>query len=178
MSGCAADCVWRRAIGRRLNLDRKTVRRFRDTDLDELLSSARERRPAGVLEPFKPYLNARFTDTSGQVSDSRLFLEIRERRYHGSRQVVRRHLTALRSGAAEPVRADIPSPRKITSWIMRPREALSESQQQRLLEVRLACPDITRPATSPARSPTWSATSADISSTTGSARPNSTAPSR
>ncbi|MFF1401094.1 ISL3 family transposase [Streptomyces sp. NPDC058287] len=29
------------AIARRLNLDRKTVRRFRDTDLDELLASAR-----------------------------------------------------------------------------------------------------------------------------------------
>ncbi|WP_435607361.1 ISL3 family transposase [Streptomyces ardesiacus] len=37
------------AIARRLNLDRKTVRRFRDTDLDELLASARERRPNGVL---------------------------------------------------------------------------------------------------------------------------------
>ncbi|MEU7510283.1 helix-turn-helix domain-containing protein [Streptomyces lavendulae] len=45
------------AIARRLNLDRKTVRRFRDTDLDQLLASAHERRPAGVLEPFKPYLN-------------------------------------------------------------------------------------------------------------------------
>lgn len=132
------------AIGRRLNLDRKTVRRFRDTDLDQLLASARERRPAGVLEPFKPYLNARFTETSGQVSGSRLFLEIRERGYLGSRQVVRRHLTALRSGTAQPVRADIPSPRKITSWIMRPRETLTASQQRRLLEVRLACPDITR----------------------------------
>lgn len=44
------------AIARRLNLDRKTVRRFRDTALDELLASARDRRPTGVLEPFKPYL--------------------------------------------------------------------------------------------------------------------------
>ncbi|MEU4173021.1 hypothetical protein AB0F46_39920 [Streptomyces sp. NPDC026665] len=30
------------AIARRLNLDRKTVRRFRDTALDELLASAHE----------------------------------------------------------------------------------------------------------------------------------------
>lgn len=132
------------AIGRRLHLDRKTVRRFRDTDLDELLASARERRPAGVLEPFKPYLNARFTETSGQASGSRLFLEIRERGYQGSRQVVRRHLTALRAGTAEPLRADIPSPRKITSWIMRPRESLTDRQDEQLLQVRLVCPDITR----------------------------------
>ncbi|MEU4497523.1 ISL3 family transposase [Streptomyces sp. NPDC023998] len=132
------------AIGRRLNLDRKTVRRFRDTDLDELLASASDRRPNGVLEPFKAYLNARFTETQGQVSGTRLFLEIHERGYRGSRQVVRKHLAALRAGTAEPVRADIPSPRKITSWIMRPRDTLTESQDKRLLEVRLACPDITR----------------------------------
>ncbi|GGU48788.1 hypothetical protein GCM10010289_81640 [Streptomyces violascens] len=132
------------AIARRLNLDRKTVRRFRDTDLDELLASAHHRRPTGVLEPFKAYLNARFLNTSGQVSGTRLFLEIRERGYQGSRVVVRRHLAALREGTAEPVRADIPSPRKITSWIMRPRETLTESQEERLLQVRLACPDIAR----------------------------------
>lgn len=64
--------------------------------------------------------------------------------YHGSRQVVRKHLAARRAGTAEPVRADIPSPRKITSWIMRPRDTLTESQDKRLLDVRLACPDITR----------------------------------
>ncbi|MGW6912012.1 ISL3 family transposase [Streptomyces sp. NPDC054940] len=132
------------AIARRLGLDRKTVRRFRDTDLDELLASARDRRPNGVLEPFKPYLNARFTETLGQVDGRRLFLEIRERGYRGSIQVVRKHLAALRAGTAEPVRADIPSPRKITSWIMRPRDTLTPSQEERLLQVRLACPDITR----------------------------------
>ncbi|MCX4826087.1 transposase [Streptomyces sp. NBC_01142] len=58
--------------------------------------------------------------------------------------MVRQHLAALRAGSAEPVRADLPSPRKITSWIMRPRDTLTESQDRRLLEVRLACPDITR----------------------------------
>ncbi|MFB6613229.1 transposase [Streptomyces sp. NPDC056367] len=108
------------AIARWLHLDRKTVRRFRDTDLDQLLASATERRPAGVLEPFKPYLNTPFTESLGQVSGNRLFLEIRERGYRGSRQVVRRHLAALLAGNAEPVRADIPGPRQITGWIMRP----------------------------------------------------------
>ncbi|MFE0372757.1 ISL3 family transposase [Streptomyces tendae] len=132
------------AVARRLNIDRKTVRRFRDTDLDELLASARERRPDGVLEPFKAYVNARFTEAQGQVSGTQLFLEIQARGYRGSRQVVRKHLAALRAGTAEPARADIPSPRKITSWIMRPRETLTESQDERLLQVRLACTDITR----------------------------------
>ncbi|MFF2963257.1 hypothetical protein ACFVT1_31005 [Streptomyces sp. NPDC057963] len=60
-----------------------------------------------------------------------------------SRQVVRKYLAALRAGTAEPVRADLPSPRKITSWIIRPRESLTARQDERLLEVRLACTDIT-----------------------------------
>lgn len=34
--------------------------------------------------------------------------------------------------------------RKITSWSTRPRDTLTESQEERLLQVRLACPDITR----------------------------------
>ncbi|MFE4959835.1 transposase [Streptomyces sp. NPDC056653] len=97
-----------------------------------------------MLEPFKPYLNTRFTESQGQVSGSRLFLEVRERGYRGSRQVIRKHLAALRAGNPEPVRADIPSPRKITGWIMRPRESLTDQQEERLLEVQLACPDITR----------------------------------
>ncbi|MER7694470.1 hypothetical protein [Streptomyces sp. NPDC097610] len=63
-----------------------------------------------MLEPFKAYLNARFTETQGQVSGTRLFQEIHERGYRGSRQVVRKHLAALRACTAEPVQADIPSP--------------------------------------------------------------------
>ncbi|MFI7178703.1 hypothetical protein [Streptomyces spororaveus] len=39
------------AIGRRLQLDRKTVRRYRDKDLAGLLASAQDR-GHGVLEPF------------------------------------------------------------------------------------------------------------------------------
>ncbi|MEU6278264.1 ISL3 family transposase [Streptomyces populi] len=42
-------------IARRLGLDRKTVRRYRDTSLDHLLDSARDRRPE-QLDAFKPFL--------------------------------------------------------------------------------------------------------------------------
>ncbi|MCQ8194431.1 hypothetical protein [Streptomyces rugosispiralis] len=100
--------------------------------------------PTASWNRSRAYLNARFTKAEGQVSGTCLFLEIRERGYRRSRQVVRKHLAALRAGTAEPVRADIPSPRKIISWIMRPRDPLTESQEKRLLQVRLACPDITR----------------------------------
>ncbi|WP_051817351.1 transposase [Kitasatospora sp. NRRL B-11411] len=42
------------------------------------------------------------------------------------------------------MRANVPSPRRITSWIMRPTGTLTEREQDRLLNVRIACPDIAR----------------------------------
>ncbi|WP_254396457.1 ISL3 family transposase [Streptomyces sp. AC512_CC834] len=132
------------AIARHIGRDRKTVRRFKTTPLDELLASAVDFgiHKAKLLEPFKPYLNSRFA--AGCTSGTRLFHEIRERGYTGSIQVVRRHLAKLRKGTAEPVRADIPSPRRITSWIMRPRETLTDRELEKLIDVRIACPDIAR----------------------------------
>ncbi|MFD4610016.1 transposase [Streptomyces sp. NPDC058440] len=95
-----------------------------------------------LIDPFKPYLNSRFTSRCTSVQQ--LFREIRERGYRGSVQVVRRHIASLRKETAEPVRADIPSPRRITYWIMRPTGTLTEREQNRLLDVRIACPDIVR----------------------------------
>ncbi|MEU9979198.1 hypothetical protein [Streptomyces sp. NPDC051014] len=53
------------AIARRLNLDRKAVHRFPDTDRHQLLASARERLTNCVLEPLKAYLNARSPEAKG-----------------------------------------------------------------------------------------------------------------
>ncbi|MFD8646339.1 ISL3 family transposase [Streptomyces mirabilis] len=130
------------AIARRLHLDRKTVRRFRDTDIDELLASARHGRPKGVLEPFTAYLTERFTD--GVTSPTDLFREIRQHGYQGSDLPVRRYVAGLRTGTVEPARGSIPSPRKITTWIMVPRGALRHPEEDRLLSMRLTCPDIAR----------------------------------
>ncbi|RAG85029.1 ISL3 family transposase [Streptacidiphilus pinicola] len=130
------------AIARQLGLDRKTIRHFRETSLDELLARACDRSPNGVLDPFKPYLNSRFV---AECTTSRqLFTEICARGYHGGYSTLNAYLAKLRTGTAEPVRAEIPSPRRITSWIMRPRETLSERDEERLLDVKIACPDIAR----------------------------------
>ncbi|MFE9803501.1 hypothetical protein ACFYP6_32390 [Streptomyces goshikiensis] len=47
------------AIGRRLQLDRKTVRRYRNKDLAGLLASAQDR-GRSVLEPFMEHVQHRF----------------------------------------------------------------------------------------------------------------------
>jgi transposase len=132
------------AIARHLQLDRKTVRRFRDTPLDELLAGAKD---FGVhrrdqLVPFMPYLHARVA--AGITSGRRLLQELGERGYQGGYSTLTAYLRRLREGTVEPVRADLPSPRDITSWIMRPREALTRQEEERLLDVKIACPDIAR----------------------------------
>ncbi|MGY0064815.1 transposase [Streptomyces sp. LZ34] len=166
------------AIARRLNLDRKTVRRFRDSDLDQLLVSARDRRPNGVLEPFKAYLNARFTKAQGQVSGTRLFPEIRERGYRGSRQVVRKHLPPCvrappsRPGPTFPSRGR--SPRGSCTRVTRLPTARRSGCFRSGSPARIS----PGPATSPAHSPIWCVTSADTCSRSGSAKPSRTLRSR
>ena len=132
------------AIARHLQLDRKTVRRFRDTPLDELLASAKDFgvRRRDQLVPFLPYLHARFA--AGITSGLRLFEEIGERGYQGGYSTLTAYLRRLHEGTVEPVRADLPSPRRITSWIMRPRDALTAREEDRLQDVKIACPDIAR----------------------------------
>ncbi|MCT9094254.1 transposase [Streptomyces sp. ASQP_92] len=95
-----------------------------------------------MLEPFTSYLTERFTD--GVTSPTDLFREIRERGYQGTDLPVRRYVAGLRAGTVEPARGAVPSPRKITTWIMLPRGALKPGEEDTLLNVRLACPDIAR----------------------------------
>ncbi|MEU0940967.1 hypothetical protein ABZ374_47445, partial [Embleya sp. NPDC005971] len=77
-------------IARRLGRDRKTVRRYLTTDLDQILASARERRPDGHINRFKPYLQHRFR--SGFTNAAALFREIREHGYRGSRVMVTKYV--------------------------------------------------------------------------------------
>ncbi|WP_371524797.1 hypothetical protein OG302_00750 [Streptomyces sp. NBC_01283] len=57
-----------------------------------------------------------------------------------ARQGRRREVWEARESRALPT----PSPRKITGWIMRPRDTLTDHLEEHLLQVRLAGRDITR----------------------------------
>lgn len=128
------------AIGRRLQLDCKTVRRYRESNLDSILASARDR-GQGVLDPFLDYVQHRFK--AGQTNSMQLYRELLTLGYTGGYHVVNHYVAAIRTDTAVPARAVAPGPRTITSWIMRPHETLSSEPLAALDEVRLACPDIT-----------------------------------
>ncbi|MGW7031463.1 ISL3 family transposase [Streptomyces xanthophaeus] len=129
------------AIARRLGRDRKTVRHYLTTTLDQILASARERRPNGHINRFKPYLQQRFRE--GETNAAGLFREIRDRGYRGSRVVVTKYIATLRAGTAAPEpRKPVPSPRRITTWIMRRPDSLTDSQREQLNRILAACPDL------------------------------------
>ncbi|MFF3460130.1 hypothetical protein ACFYXH_38690 [Streptomyces sp. NPDC002730] len=67
-------------IARRLGLDRKTVRRYRDTELDILIASARDRRDS-PLDRHKPFLQAQFAACN--TNAAALYQELLERGYRG-----------------------------------------------------------------------------------------------
>ncbi|KJY26092.1 hypothetical protein VR44_30870, partial [Streptomyces katrae] len=72
-----------------------------------------------------------------------LFREIRERGYRGSRVVVTKYIATLRAGTAAPEpRQPIPSPRRITTWILRRLDTLTESHREQLDRILDACPDL------------------------------------
>jgi hypothetical protein len=82
------------AIGRKLSLDRRTVRRFaRATEVEELLTKTESR--ASLLDEFKPHLHERFN--AGCTDAARLTREIALLGYRGSDKTVRRYLQPLRS---------------------------------------------------------------------------------
>lgn len=128
------------AIGRRLQLDRKTVRRYRHNGLEDLLVSARDR-GAGVLDPFTDYVQHRFK--AGCTGSMQLYRELLALGYAGGYHVVNRYVMTIRKGVAIPAQAVTPSPRTITSWIMRPQETLRPSHTGQLEAARNACPENT-----------------------------------
>ncbi|MEU9897214.1 hypothetical protein AB0H67_27370 [Streptomyces phaeochromogenes] len=135
------------ATGRRLRLDRKRVRRYRNKDLEDLLTSA-QARGQGVLDPSIDHVQQHF-DT-GQTSSMQLYRESLTLGYTGGYHVVNRYVAAIRKGIAIPARAATPNPRHITSWIMRRQETLCPSDTARLEAARGARPEIAS-ACDPAR---------------------------
>ncbi|MFF3089536.1 ISL3 family transposase [Streptomyces nojiriensis] len=127
------------AIGRRLRLDRKTVRRYRNKDLADLLASAQDR-GHGILDPFMEYVQHRFH--AGCTSSMQLYREVLALGYTGGYRVVHRYVVTIRKGIAVPAHSVTARPRDITSWIMRPQESLNSSDGAQLDAVRSACPEI------------------------------------
>jgi transposase len=119
------------AIARRLNLDRRTVRKFGAAQgAAEVVS--RGDHYTTTLDPFLPYLAQRWGD--GQHVAAVLFREIQHRGYRGSARTVRKRLLRWRTAEPPPpAHALLPGPRTL-AWLLLRRPSDLDEQEQHLLQ--------------------------------------------
>jgi transposase len=111
------------AIGRRLHLDRKTVRKFARASSAEAVSAHGQHTLSSLLRRFYGYVNQRWQE--GCQDGAILFAEIRAQGYRGSARTVRRYLTSLRQGQPTCQPRSMVSPRSVAGLLLRHPERLS-----------------------------------------------------
>lgn len=123
-----------------LGLARETVRRFYyASSVDELLGAPRAGKPT-MLDEFATHLHSRFND--GYTSAAALYEELQALGYRGSYSSVRDYLRPLRSIGAAPARKQIPKIRRITSWMLRHPDNLTDDEQIGHKQVLASCPHL------------------------------------
>lgn len=130
-----------RAVARRLELSRNTVRRYARAGTWEELATGRWQNLPSILDPYKPYLHQRWRE--GHTDASKLHAELRERGFTGSYSVVRDYLRRFRRAPADttlPPRP--PGVRKVTGWITRNPDRVSDDDRQKLKEILARCPEL------------------------------------
>ncbi|MGW2825751.1 hypothetical protein ACWC24_32800 [Streptomyces sp. NPDC001443] len=122
-----------RAIAREPRLSRGTLLRFaRAADVEQLLLAATHR--PSMIDDYRFYLHHRWME--GCTNAAALTREIQQLGYRGGINTVRRHLRPYRTGAIPP---DAPLPhltvRRVTNWIMRRPEHLTDTERKCLGEL-------------------------------------------
>ena len=131
-----------KAIGRALQLNVKTVRKYARAQAPEQLVSPNPPTGRSVLAAFKPYLHSR-VEQEPEASTDRLFQELRQRGYHGSLRTLREYLAQIRRQVPKaPPPPPVPSARQITAWIMRPDDKLDETDRLGLKSACAKCPEL------------------------------------
>ena len=145
-----------RHICKRLGISARTVYRYKD--LEEPPPRRAYKRKASVLDPYVPYLVARWNE--GCRNGKRLFREIRERGYQNSEEICARFTAQLRRAEARgkppssvprarsgSVAGLSPTSKNVSALFMRREEKLSEEQKeylQRLCDSDAALADARR----------------------------------
>jgi transposase len=119
------------AIARELNLDRKTVRRYASNTVEELMNTGVRRHT--LIDAFMPYLKKRWEE--GCVNAATLYTEIVAQGFRGSAQTVRHHLQHWRVTGAPTDSRPALTPRKVTGWIMRRPDELTDDERHQLHQI-------------------------------------------
>jgi transposase len=129
-----------RTIARHLGWGRHTVQRYaRAATWQELVDGRWQGPRASKLDPFKPHLHQRADE--GCSNAAQLFREIGALGYTGSYSIVRGYLDQHRPGKA-PLTPPPPTVRKVTGWLTRRPESLTEDEQPTLKALLARCPEL------------------------------------
>jgi transposase len=140
-----AEGVGLRAIGRRLHLARKTVRRFAHAD------SFPERQPRPpqptLFAPYEADLRRRWAE--GCHTAAVLWQEVRARGFRGGYSAFAGHLKRWRDHAGKRPAALPPAPKPVSvqqaSWqFLQPAETLPREEQEYVQALQKRCPGVTR----------------------------------
>ncbi|WP_433521541.1 hypothetical protein ACQPZ2_30090 [Nocardia pseudovaccinii] len=136
-TSCSARGVSISVISARLQLDRKTVRRYVQSDsVEHLLAPVSKR--GSALDEHMPYLRQRWD--AGCTNALRLLEELRGRGYNGSHRSVRRLVQSWRGAPPAAVNTQAPpKPRVVAGWMTRPATALTDDEKQRLQQILAGC---------------------------------------
>jgi hypothetical protein len=121
---------------RRLGWGLNTVKRYARAATAQELQRPPQYRTT-LVDPYRTHLRARLSAEPG-VSVTRLLGEIRELGYPGSANLLVRYLN---QGRLDLDRA-VPSPRRLTSWIMTRPSDLAEAHRLHLNDLLASCPHL------------------------------------
>jgi transposase len=133
-----AEGLSRRAIGRRLHMTHRTVKRLADAATPENLFQGQWQNRPTKLDDFKPYLHERWAE--GCTNAWTLWEEIKAHGYTGGYGTVRAYLRPFRSLSRTDARP--PTPRTVTRWILTHPDALPETDRLKLKSVLAHCPEL------------------------------------
>jgi transposase len=128
------------AIGQRLHLDRKTVRKFARANSAEAVSLRGQQMPSSMLRRFYGYLNQRWQE--GCQDGAILFAEIHAQGYRGSARTVRRYLTSLRQGQPACQPSSVVAPRAVAGLLLHHPDHLSPADGNLLERLCQRCPEL------------------------------------
>jgi transposase len=136
-------CYSQQAIGRELNIQRKTIRRWLRTGQfpERKRPSGRRQRVAG----FSDYLHQRWDE--GCHNATRLLQEIRDRGYTGCRSMVAKFVAGWRQTGRPTQKLSAPeriAPKHAAILATRSGEKITDEQQVLLDRLTTVCPDVIR----------------------------------
>ncbi|MCX5613340.1 hypothetical protein OHB39_38375 [Streptomyces sp. NBC_00047] len=129
-----------REIAGKLHMGANTVRRCARAETPEhLLGGRRQPRPSQP-DPYKPYLDTRWSE--GHTNAVHLHAELKELGYRGNYQAISDYLRPRRRRRIRVVGPAPPGIRQVTGWIMRHPDRLSESERNQHTEILARCPEL------------------------------------